>query len=147
MCTETDTGAPSGINLLLRVTYFLLLPNSMFFFCVLLYSIIICIIQYVYYYVLLSVCCWDSVSVSEIVRTLYGKVSKSCSGASPPLHQCPMWQHKRHWSFPDTSDCCVKPAACCSVCPLRTLRHNMRVMSVRVFEWLIQKGPSVWKEK
>lgn len=42
------------------------------------FSIIICIIQYVYYYVLLSVCCWYSVSVSEIVRTLYGKVSKSC---------------------------------------------------------------------
>lgn len=55
-----------------------------------LYSIIICIIQYVYYYVLLPVCRWDSVSVSEIVRTLYGKASKSCSGASPPLHQCPL---------------------------------------------------------
>lgn len=83
MCTEMDTGAPSGINLLLQVTYFLLLPNSMIFFCVLLYSIVICTL-YVYCYVLLSVCCWKSVSVFKIVSTLHGKVSKSCSRAVDP---------------------------------------------------------------
>lgn len=120
MFTETDTGAPSGTNLLLQVTYFLLLPNSMIFLCVLLYSIIICTL-YVYCYVLLSVCCWKSVSVLKIVSTLHGKVSKSCS-------------------FPDTFDYCVRPVAQCSVCPLRTLRHNVCVMSACVFGSLIQQS-------